>query len=42
VADITYVATKDGWLYLAAINDPWNREIIGHAMSHLMTQYMVE
>lgn len=33
VADITYVATEEGWLYLAAIKDLWNREIVGYAMS---------
>jgi putative transposase len=41
VADITYVATNEGWLYLAAIKDLWNREIVGYAMSHLMTQDLV-
>jgi putative transposase len=41
VADITYVATKEGWLYLAAIKDLWNREIVGYAMSHRMTQDLV-
>jgi putative transposase len=41
VADITYVATKQGWLYLAGIKDLWNREIVGYAMSHRMTQELV-
>jgi putative transposase len=41
VADITYVATEEGWLYLAAIKDLWNREIVGYAMSHRMTQDLV-
>lgn len=41
VADITYVSTEEGWLYLAAINDLWNREIVGYAMSHRMTQNLV-
>jgi len=36
VADITYVATDEGWLYLAGIKDLWNREIVGygHEPSH--------
>lgn len=42
VADITYVATEEGWLYLAAIKDLWNREIVGYAMSHRMTQDLVD
>ncbi|BCA79007.1 transposase [Desulfuromonas sp. AOP6] len=41
VADITYVATEEGWLYLAAIKDLWNREIVGYAMRHRMTQDLV-
>jgi transposase InsO family protein len=31
VSDITYVATDEGWLYLAAILDLYNREIVGWA-----------
>jgi putative transposase len=38
VADITYVATEEGWIYLAGIKDLWNKEIVGYAMSHRMTQ----
>jgi len=41
VADITYVPTAEGWLYLAGIKDLWNREIVGYAMSHRMTQDLV-
>jgi putative transposase len=41
VADITHVATDEGWLYLAAIKDLWNREIVGYAMSQRMTQDLV-
>jgi transposase InsO family protein len=33
VADITYVETKEGWLYLAAILDLYSRKIVGWAMS---------
>src|SRR6185369_11457961 len=33
VADITYIPTQTGWLYLAALLDLFSRRIIGWAMS---------
>jgi len=33
VADITYVQTDEGWLYLAAILDLFSRKIVGWALS---------
>ena len=33
VADITYIQTRQGWLYLAAILDLYSRKIVGWAMS---------
>jgi putative transposase len=33
VADITYIATDEGWLYLAAVMDLFSRRIVGWAMS---------
>lgn len=33
VADITYVPTYEGWLYLAAIKDLCTKEIVGYATS---------
>jgi putative transposase len=33
VADITYIPTEQGWLYLAAVMDLYSRRIIGWAMS---------
>ncbi len=33
VADITYIPTREGWLYLAAILDHYSRKIVGWAMS---------
>jgi transposase InsO family protein len=33
VGDITYIATPDGWLYLAAILDLYSRKIVGWSMS---------
>ena len=41
VTDITYIATEQGWLYLAGIKDLWNREIVGYAISQRMTQELV-
>jgi transposase InsO family protein len=37
LADITYIATLEGWLYLAAILDMYTRRIVGWAMSDRMT-----
>ena len=37
LADITYIPTLEGWLYLAAILDLYNRQIVGWAMSKRMT-----
>lgn len=33
VGDITYIATAQGWLYLAAILDLYSRRVVGWAMS---------
>lgn len=37
VADVTYVATLEGWLYIATVLDLFSRRIIGLAMSDRMT-----
>jgi putative transposase len=37
LADITYIATLEGWLYLAAVLDLHTRRIVGWAMSDRMT-----
>jgi putative transposase len=43
VADITYVATEEGFLYLAFILDAHSRRIVGWAMEdHLRTQIVVD
>ena len=34
VTDITYLETKQGFLYLAVVLDMYSRKVIGHAMSH--------
>ena len=36
VADITYVPTWTGWLYLAVVLDTWSRRIVGWAMAPRM------
>jgi transposase InsO family protein len=32
-ADITYIWTEEGWMYLACIMDAWSRMIVGWSMS---------
>jgi transposase InsO family protein len=40
-ADITYLATDEGWLYLAAILDPGTRRLVGWAMSERINAKLV-
>ncbi len=43
VADISYVATVEGWLYLAVILDAFSRRLVGWAMAeHLRTELVVD
>lgn len=41
LADITYIATDEGWLYLAGIQDAFSRRIVGWSMGERMTQALV-
>jgi transposase InsO family protein len=41
VADITYIETAEGWLYLAAILDLYSRKIVGWAMSERIDTTLV-
>jgi len=41
VSDITYIATDEGWLYLAGILDLYGREIVGWSMGERMTKELV-
>lgn len=41
VADITYIPTREGWLYLAAIMDLYSRMIVGWSMAGRMTRRLV-
>ncbi len=43
VADITYVPSWSGWLYLAMVIDAWSRRGVGWAMAtHLRTQLVLD
>ena len=39
--DITYIRTKEGWLYLAVVIDLFSRKIVGWAMSNKIDQVLV-
>jgi putative transposase len=36
LSDITYIPTREGWLYLAAVLDVYSRAIVGWAMSRTL------
>jgi putative transposase len=40
--DITYIATDEGWLYLAGVKDFGSREIVGNDMGDRMTKDLVQ
>jgi putative transposase len=43
VADITYIPTWAGFLYLAVVLDAWSRRVVGWAMeTHLRTELVLE
>ena len=42
LADITYIDTHEGWLYLAAILDVYSRKIVGWSMSTRLQKQLVE
>ena len=39
--DITYIATREGWLYLAVVIDLFSRQVVGWAMGKRMTRHLV-
>ena len=41
VADITYVPTSAGWLYLAIVVDVWSRRVVGWSMAGQMPTQLV-
>lgn len=43
VADLTYVPTKEGWLYLAVVLDLYSRRVVGYAMAdHLRSSLAID
>ena len=43
VADITYLRTWEGWLYLVAVQDLYSRRIVGWAMAdHLRAELVTD
>ncbi len=43
VADITYLRTWEGWLYLAAVQDLFSRKIVGWSMAdHMRTELVTD
>jgi len=43
VADITYIPTWSGFLYLSVVEDAWSRRIVGWSMaSHLRTELVLD
>jgi putative transposase len=43
VADITYIATGGGFLYLAVVLDAWSRRVVGWAIAaHLRTELVMD
>jgi transposase InsO family protein len=41
VADITYVPTREGWLYLAVVEDLYSRRVVGWSMDGRMESRLV-
>jgi putative transposase len=43
VADITFVPTANGFMYLAVVLDAWSRKIVGWSMAnHLRTELVLD
>jgi putative transposase len=40
VADITYINTNQGWLFLSIIMDLFSRKIVGLSMSHWLSRHL--
>jgi putative transposase len=40
-ADITYIPTREGWLYLAAVEDLYSRRVVGWAMGERIDSRLV-
>jgi putative transposase len=43
IADVTYLRTWEGWLYLAAVQDAYSRRIVGWSMTdHMRSELVVD
>ena len=42
MADNTYIDTREGWLYLAAILDTYSHKIVGWSMSERLQKQLVD
>jgi putative transposase len=43
LADLTYLKTWEGWLYLAAVQDAYSRRIVGWSMAdHMRTELVID
>lgn len=42
VADITYISTKEGWLYVSAIIDLFSRKVVGLSMKERLDTSLIE
>jgi putative transposase len=41
VTDITYLATTQGWVYLAVVLDCWSRKVVGWSIGHSLATELV-
>jgi putative transposase len=41
VGDVTFIATRSGWLYLAVLLDLYSRKVIGWSMSNRIDKHLV-
>jgi transposase InsO family protein len=41
LADITYIPTREGWLYLAVVEDLYSRMVVGWSLADTMTSRLV-
>ncbi len=42
VADVTYIPTREGWLYLATVLDLYSRKIVGWSMSDRLVSKLAQ
>jgi len=42
VADVTYIPTREGWIFLAAVLDLYSRKIVGWSMSDRLTSELAQ